>query len=240
MSLPVEVRIRRDTRWWRHRFADWMSLSRPHAGRDGVEAYRESLIRSGAVKIAPNDNELFRLRNGSVSKFYVDHGDLLCEPAANASLVRALLHLIKSTFDPKRVVLVNVDSKSSPQLTGAIAAAGGFRQIIVLPEAVFLAENGTERRLRIPQKLYHDDRIVIVDDVLTPGDETAIKVAEIVRSEIERRMTGRSSGAHEFHLTVGLIREPDKAVGLVQEQGIREVHYLTTLDSVVGRSVYCR
>ena len=196
---------------WRSitRFARWLATSAHWMGQDGsIEAYRKSLIESGAVKIAMNANAAFQLRNGSKSNIYVDHSEILCQPETNVALVRALIQYLNHTFEANRVVLVNVDSKASPQLTGAIAAAGGFRQILVLPEAVYYAEKGIRRRLRFPNNISSRDVIVIIDDVLTPHDTTALRVAELVRSELTH-VKGFTTqvGNPSFHIMVGLVQD---------------------------------
>jgi hypothetical protein len=119
-------------------------------------------------------------------------------------------------------------------LTGAIAAAGAFRQILVLPEEVYHAEKGTHRRLRIPNNISSQDIIVIIDDVLTPRDTTALHVAELVRAEL---IHIKDFTAHDvnppFHLVVGLVRDQALVQGAQKNRHIK-VHWLATLDEVIA------
>src|SRR6266568_3258888 len=107
-----------------------------------IKGYEKMLIQSGAVRIATTLHTRFALRNGSYSYVYVDHGDLICQPETNKVLVDAVGQYIRQYFHPDRTILVNVDSKASPQLTGAIAVAAEYRQIVVLPEATHRRERG--------------------------------------------------------------------------------------------------
>jgi hypothetical protein len=198
--------------------------------RTVIKSYEEMLIQSGAVKIAPGLGDRFQLRNGSYSYVYVDHGDLICQPETNNVFVGAIGKYIKQQFAPDSTILVNVDSKASPQLTGAVAVAAKYRQIVVLPEATHREEQGLRLRIRLPATIGAHDKIVIVDDVLTPHDMTASRIAELVRDELNQRFDG--SAANEVHLVVGLVRDPEVAVRGLSDSKIH-VHWLTTLADLV-------
>jgi orotate phosphoribosyltransferase len=227
---------RRPTPWrYVNRLARWLVASYPQGGQaSSLNAYRKSLIDSGAVKVAVNANAAFQLRNGVESCIYIDHGDILCQPETNSVLVSALIQYLKNNFEPDRVILVNVDSKTSPQLTGAIAIAGGFRQILVLPETVYHEERGTRRRMRFPDSISSQDMIVIIDDVLTPYDTTALNVAKLVRSELDHMEEFASQGTKaSFHLMVALVRDESLVSSLLKKWDIK-VHWLATLEDVIA------
>jgi len=194
-----------------------------------IKGYEKMLIQSGAVRIATTLHTRFALRNGSYSYVYVDHGDLICQPETNKVLVDAVGQYIRQYFHPDRTILVNVDSKASPQLTGAIAVAAEYRQIVVLPEATHREERGLKLRVRMPIEINPGDKIVIVDDVLTPNDFTALRVADLVRGHLREKF---GTAENEVYLVVGLVREPDEAVPQLRDRGI-EVRSLTTLGAVI-------
>lgn len=194
-----------------------------------VAAYQSALVTSGSVQVSLAPHEPFVLRNGSRSRVYVDHGVLLCMPETNRLFVEALSVLICSQFVPAKVVVVNVDSKSSPQLTGAIASVNAFRQIIYLPDSVHVAERGRNLKLRIPE-IDSGDQICIVDDVLTPDDTTALRVAWELREEISH--TKGINSSVDISLVVGTVRDPEDACPKLEREGIN-VHWLTTLDDII-------
>jgi orotate phosphoribosyltransferase len=201
-----------------------------------VERYQRSLLDSGALRVSTS--KPFTLRNGTRSRIYIDHGEVLCEPTSNGVLISAMMHYIASNFRAEKIVLVNVDSKSSPQITGAIAAIGGYRQVVVLPDAVRQAEKATERRFRLPLSLSPDDEFLIVDDVLTPGDLTAVNVALALRDELRQAGFGRTGDAHAeptFRLLVALARNPAEGGSILEENAV-EPHWLTTLTEVISAS----
>lgn len=195
-------------------------------------AYRDAVARSGAIKIADRPERYFRLRNGSLSPVYVDHGSLLCRPETNRLLVKSLGREIAVLAGFRPVVLANVDSKSSPHLVGAIATERKYRQIVVVPEAVHKAEQGLNLRARLPGDLREDDRIVIVDDVLTPSDTTALRAIELIRRELEEALGTIRASKVQYSLVVGCIREPDKVLRSFQDTGIT-VRWLASLDEVL-------
>jgi orotate phosphoribosyltransferase len=175
----------------------------------------------------------FRLRNGSSSDVYVDHGMLLCRPDTNRALVDSLGYYVTQRFSARNPILSNVDSKSSPQLVGAIATAQHLRQIVVSPEATFLAERGPLRRLRLPVEIAPHDVIVVVDDVLTANDDTALLVVELIRQSLADRLGPADAATVEFHVVVALIRDAGAAPLRLERAGI-EVHWLAELEQVLG------
>jgi orotate phosphoribosyltransferase len=196
-----------------------------------LKAYEKMLVTSGAVKVADGPDYTFSLRNGASSSVYVDHGDLLCYPKTNKVLLKALKRYVVRAFPADRTILANVDSKASPQLTGAIAATVGYRQIVVLPETTYENERGLRLRLRVPSDVAPEDRIVIIDDVLTPNDMTAVRIAHLVRADLRARL-GSAADTIEVHLVVGLARDPLTARAELAEHGVK-VHWLTTLPQVL-------
>jgi orotate phosphoribosyltransferase len=197
-----------------------------------VEAYRRALLQSGGVKIADDPDGRFRMRSGTESWVYVDHGDLLCQPETNIPYIEAMTYYIQSTFPRETTVLVNVDSKSSPHTAGAIATLAAYRQIVVIPQDIQQAEKGTNRRVRMPQQLEGLHSVVIVDDVLTTGT-TALNIAELVVSELRQRIGDEAISKVNFHLIAGLARNPDKAVQNLQRHSITAHWFLTLLHDVI-------
>jgi orotate phosphoribosyltransferase len=204
----------------------------PSAFQRTLDEYGRILVQSGAMRVAADLRGRFRLRNGAYSWVYLDHGDLLCQPETNSVLTKVLVSYIRAKFDPQHTVLANVDSKSSPQLTGAIASIGSYRQVVVLPEVTYRRERGMRLRLRLPAQLTERDSIVIVDDVLTPSDTTGLQVAKLVRRHVAERVGGKPRSV-EVHLVVGVARDPSIACPPLQRNGIR-VHWLKTLDEIIS------
>lgn len=200
--------------------------------RKTVIAYRKMLIGSGALKVADEPERPFQLRNGTRSLAYIDHGDLLCQPATNTVLVEAVGQYVANAFNPNDVILANVDSKASPQLTGAIAATRRYRQIVVLPDLTYRQEKGMNLALRAPADIGAHDKIVIIDDVHTPRDVTALRVAELIRRTLGARLGEEAIGRVEMHLVVGVARDPAAIRSELAGHGI-ESHWLTTLPDVL-------
>lgn len=206
-----------------------------HVGGNGdhqaVVAYRRMLVESGALKIAEELKKPFRLRNGTRSFAYIDHGNLLCQPETNMIMVNAVGQYVSQTFKGSNVVLANVDSKASPQLTGAVAVTGRYRQIVVLPDLTYRREKGMNLRLRMPDELNAEDKIVIIDDVHTPRDVTARNVADLIRSTLAGRL-GAAIKCVEMHLVVGVARDPGSIRSELAGHGI-EPHWLTTMHDLL-------
>jgi len=239
-SIPWQMRCRQArTRLWL-----WLSvLLPPYAERgdtsrtlstrlrSSMTSYKYLLMRSGAVRFAASGSPRFVLRSGKTSSVYIDHAALLCEPEANQALVSCLADYVGKNFDGGHTVLANVDSKSSPHLTGAVAAVGGYRQIVVIPEAVRRVENGLRLSLRVPQGLDARDTIVIVDDVLTAGDRAALDVVDQIRRELASDRRARCD-RHDFHLVVAVIRDAHRATRDLEKAGVK-VHWLTSLEDML-------
>ena len=216
----------------RSRLEEYMAekLSDADLLTQAVERYRDGLYRSGAVLVATDGEQLFGLRSGGESWVYVDHGELMTKPEHFRPFVTALALQIRQLFDPEKVVLLNVLSKCSPQMTGAVAYSGEFRQIGVLSDAVAEAEKGTRRGLRVPKDIGVGDTLVFLDDVLTTG-KTVVETMTRVRNGLVERL-GEVAGEMQVHLLVGLARNPEKATNDLLGYGIQP-HWLTTLDEVI-------
>lgn len=196
-------------------------------------AYQKALIQAGSVKVAKNERELFTLRSGKLSWLYIDHGDLLCQPETNVPYVKALDHFIQTNFPHKTTVLVNVDSKSSPHTTGALAILGNYRQIVVSSKATQQAEKGTNRGTRLPHDLKNISDIVLIDDVLASG-LTAMTVAQDIQKEIKQFMSENELKKIHFHLVVGLAKAKaeETATNLKKHYGVT-IHWLITLKELL-------
>ena len=197
------------------------------------EAYVEALFASGAVKIAPDGEHKFKMRNGGESWIYIDHGDTICSPETNKPFIAVLIHECDKLGTAENSAIVNIDSKSSPQTTGAIAAMAGYKQIAVLPDQVQQAEKGTKRKLRIPKNLDGVKQLIFIDDVMTSG-ETVIEVAKLVREELVKIIGQEKASDIQFHLVVGLARNPKKAVQRLKEAGI-ESHWTVELNEIIKK-----
>jgi orotate phosphoribosyltransferase len=195
------------------------------------DAYLDGLIRSGAVRVSSAENGWFMLRNGTRSPVYIDHGEILCDPQHNHAFVTALRRHIARNFDPADTVLMNVDSKSSPHVAGALATLLGLRQIIFVPDQVRQAEAGTDRQFRLPD-MTGVRRVVVVDDVLTPDDTTVISVVAGLRALLAAEK--RTSDVDlEYHLVVGVLRATS-AIASLATRGIK-ASGLVTLSEVLAR-----
>jgi orotate phosphoribosyltransferase len=198
-----------------------------------AKRYREILLSSNALKLAPSPSRPFKLRNGSYSPVYVDHSLLLCEPDSNKFLVEALESLVKQLFERHEPVLCNVDSKSSPHLAGAIATRCNYRQIVITHRSTYVAENGTMLRVRLPSVIEEGDPIVIVDDVLTPYDQTAIQVVELVRKALAERFGKNRVKHYPIHAIVALLRGGNEAPIELRSHDV-QVHWLSSLEHILG------
>lgn len=197
-----------------------------------TEAYTTALIQAGAVKVAPDADHLFELRNGTTSCVYVDHGEVLCQPNTFQPYINALAESVRDNFPERSTILVNVDSKSSPQTVGALASSLHLRQAVVNPDATRLAEKGPNLTVRLPQEVNTGDILIVVDDVFTEDDTTAIAAISLVRDAIVGRL---GEAKQETHLVVGLLR--GNAEKATQQLGLFSVrlHYLTTLEAVLEK-----
>jgi hypothetical protein len=116
----------------------------------------------------------------------VDHGDLLTNPFGWVAFVDAIAAVISELYpDRRRLVLCNVDSKSSLHLVGAVCYRERLRQVLVLPDTTHRREVGTNRKVRVPSDLARGDHLLLVDDVYTPGDTTAINVYDRVAETLK-------------------------------------------------------
>ncbi|HSX01660.1 MAG TPA: hypothetical protein VLF67_05460, partial [Candidatus Saccharimonas sp.] len=190
-----------------------------------IEAYTMALIQGGAVKVAPDTDHLFELRNGTKSCAYVDHGEILCQPDTFQPYIDALADSVCNNFPEHSTILVNVDSKSSPHTVGALASLLRLRQIVVNPEATRLAEKGPSLGVRLPKEIKASDTLVVIDDVFTEGDTTAIDAVSLAIDAIASRF---GVTEQETHLVVGLLRgDMGKATKQLERSKIK-LHWLTT------------
>lgn len=172
--------------------------------------YAQALRTSGSIKEANPSGARYRLRNGELSGVYVDHGDLLTDPGGWTAFVDALSALIGELYPDRRgLVLCNVDSKSSLHLVGAICYRERLRQVLVLPDTTHRRERGTNRKVRTPSTLARDDRLLLVDDVYTPGDTTATDVYDRVAETLAMR---RMTEPQHVDILVGLNRGSESVV----------------------------
>ncbi|HUQ85454.1 MAG TPA: hypothetical protein VM077_03965 [Candidatus Limnocylindrales bacterium] len=186
--------------------------------------YISALIKSGGIKIASDENHLFSQRNGGKSWIYFDHGDLVCNPEGNKAFVDALRAIIEPLFPKNNTVLLNIVSRCSAQITGAIAYASSYPQIPLQAEQTMNLEKGTFRVLRLP--VMKDVRnLVIPDDVLTTGN-TAIETIEIVK-----KYTDLSKMS--LHIVVGLARKPENIIDKLKEHRITP-HWIATRNDVLN------
>ncbi|MDP1722936.1 MAG: phosphoribosyltransferase [Candidatus Gottesmanbacteria bacterium] len=188
-------------------------------------AYLDAVVRSGAIHVASSIDSRFTLRSGDISWIYVDHGEILCNPENGIPFVRMLYEYLRQEFSPSSTVLVNVDSKASPQEVGALAFHGGYRQILVNADDTTIAEKGINKRVRMPETK-PGDQLVIVDDVLTKGT-TVAAVVELVRQQLQEE--------HQFHLIVGMARTPQIAVPLLEDVGVTSISWFIELPDILFR-----
>lgn len=189
-----------------------------------VITYLKALVKANAIKLGD-----FTLRNGKKSCIYIDHGDLICNPDTNKAFIKAILEYIQSNFSKKSTVLINVDSKSSPQITGALANAGEYRQIVLLPKDVYVAEKGTNRMIRFPMNINRTDKFIIVDDVLTSG-QTVIDVAQKVKSFLIKNYRINNP---QFYVIVGLARNPKIVMKKLAKVNIKS-YWLIDLETILS------
>lgn len=203
-----------------------------------VDGYKKALLASGAVGIAPNASELYQLRNKTYSWVYINHrAEMLGLPEYRKPFIDSMLEAVKNTFqDTQPLVFANVDSGVSPFITGGLAylyaqSRPETKQILVYPEEISLLYRKPRRKLGIDMPhLTKDHTVLLVDDVLTPGDVTAINVYQLLKRKIWQTLR-RDTRQVQFHLLVGLIRDPNAAKRL-EKYGLR-VHWLLTLEEVL-------
>lgn len=188
--------------------------------------YVSALFSSGAVRVNPIENP-FILRNGKQSILFVDHGLLLTNPSDSLGYYESLYETLVQSFQPDTTILVNVDSKSSPATTAVMAYKGGYRQILVNPEQTTKNEKGTGLRIRQPYNISSSDEIVVIDDVYTENDQTALHVINELKNQLDEN--------HKIHLMVGLLRgNPITSATKLAEQGV-ELHFLITQNDILRR-----
>ena len=166
------------------------------------------------------------MKSGQESWIYIDHGDALCQPSTERPFIEAIGTIIENSFSNENVVLLNLASKSSPHVTGAVAFRNDCRQIIVSPEAVADAERGTNRNVRLPNILKGEDILVVVDDVLTSG-ETLKRGLKIARNALRDRL-GDGADKLASHLVVGINRATPETIEILKQEGIT----ITSLASI--------
>ncbi len=189
------------------------------------QKYIDALIQSGGIKIANDENNLFSQRNGGKSWIYFDHGDLVCNPEGNIAFVDALRDIIDPTFPKNNTVLLNIVSRCSAQITGAIAYASSYPQIPLQAEQTMNLEKGTYRVLRLP-KMDGVKNLVITDDILTSG-KTAIETFEIVKKYLNLEKI-------ELHIVVGLAKNPEKVTENLKKNNITP-HWIATRNEFLAQ-----
>ena len=211
-----------------------MMLNEAMAVSEGmsIDKYVTALVQSGAVKVATDPEHPYELRNGDPSVVYVDHGQLLCHPETFQPFVGALAEYVLDQFPGPSTILVNVDSKSSPHMVGALASLLHLRLVVVNPESTKQAERGLNLGVRLPMQVSPTDRLLFVDDVFTEKDETVANAATLVREAFVPRL----GNTLETHLLVGLLRgNTEASVRQLRLHGIM-LHWLVTLDEIIEKA----
>lgn len=194
-------------------------------------AYLGAVAASG-LWVQDEGESQVTLRDGSRSCVYIDHGDMLTMPETAAPFDQLIAGYVHRMFDTS-AVLLNVDSKSSSQLTGAVAASEPRRrQIVVLPPATTQAEQGTNRRMRLPPDLGRRpcSALVVLDDVANSGDTIVINVVSAVRGEWNSKYPHLA--VPPVHLVGGVARKPEVATTTLAGHDIT-LHAMTTLNEVL-------
>lgn len=188
--------------------------------------YLDALFLTNAIKIAPNIDCQFILRNGSLSMIYIDHAEIMCQNESYSPLIKAI-HEKLSLFSSKTSILTNVDSKSSPQIVGALAFISKFRQIVVNPIETSLAEKGLNLQVRYPSNILSSDTCIVVDDVYTNNDKTAIDVISRIKLELTKN---KINVPLKFCIIVGLNRSNKQQVKSNEGELINIYSVLTMQD----------
>ncbi len=164
-----------------------------------------------------------------MSWVYVDQSRLLCQPETLNPCLEMISSYLNNNFPPENTILVNIDSKFSPQITGALAALLGYRQVVINPEATTRAEKGVNLKLRLPCNVKRSDTFVMIDDTLTSGG-TVLNVAKLVRSELKT-----DSIESKFFLLVCLLHGNAGEVKKLFESEDVGLHWFTDIKTLVSK-----
>lgn len=165
-----------------------------------IKDYTRALIYSQCIQIRGINETPFTLRNGSKSYIYVDHSKIASSTKTYQLIIEALRNLLMQTFKQQEFILVNVDSKISPQLTGTLAYLLKQSQFIFKSKALTAAEKGPFKQLSGDEST--NLPVAIIDDVYTPGDDTAENVMALIKQQFPK--------VKQIELVVGLIRDLSK------------------------------
>ena len=141
--------------------------------------YIEGLLETNAFLVKPITEEPFTLRSGRKSYMFLDHSRVATSAKAYRAFIDVMGELVNEVYGQEHIILCNVDSKISAQMVGAIAYLQNKPQIIYKSSALTAIEKGTAMQMTGDKTLHHP--VAILDDVMTGGDGTAKKVADLIQ-----------------------------------------------------------
>ncbi|MEM1610360.1 MAG: phosphoribosyltransferase family protein [Sulfolobales archaeon] len=223
--------------------------------RDLIRKFSIELYRSGAISFGS-----YRLRSGRVSPYYIDLRVLVSKPELLRISASLMLNMINS-ISPKPIKLCGIPM-TGIVLVSAISVLGGLPGIYIRKEPSIYKDiirkaeasgleclehlKGMLGGLRgkahgisrlVDGVIESNDRILIVDDVITTG-ETKIEAVEILEEESRRRglsidilgvavLVDREEGGFEELSKRGL--------RLYRVIGVREIIDILLAEGLIGR-----
>lgn len=195
------------------------------------EQYADFLISTGAIKVATDLGSMIRLRNGSHSAYYINHRLIPCNPEEMSTLVGLYEDWTEKNFPHEKPILACVDSAMSPLITACLMMDMKIPRIVAFSKDETLY--GPERDIYTPIIKPHDT-ILVVDDVMTPNDVTAINVVDRIREEAKQQ--GVNPTTLNFHLLIGVLRGGKESIEQLRKHNITP-HYIVTVEEVLQKAL---
>ena len=188
--------------------------------------YIAGLLRTRSIGITEEGHSIQLRERGENSTIYIDSANAFAvDGKCFDGLVQAQAEIVRHIAGESPILLVNVDSKASGQLTGALGFLLGASQAFYTSEGISSRERGLNKQLRIAHTIEPNTHVFVIDDVITHGD-TQMIVVDLLR---ERLPVGLDV---HYHLIAGLFRGEQRDINELSQKGV-DVITVTTLEDLI-------
>lgn len=181
------------------------------------DRYIKALVDSKALLVKSIEEEPFTLRSGKKSRIFLNQSLLALKPAFYIAYIDAMKDLLVEHYGTREFIICNVDSKLSPQITGALAYIMKKPLFIYRPDTMVAAEKGATSQLTGDSS--SNLPVAVVDDVISTIDGTSKRIADRVLNEFPK--------ISDIQIFVGLVRTTGKPT--------YKTHYILTYDELIEK-----
>lgn len=145
------------------------------------DRYVDALIKSNALLVKSIGEDQFVLRSGKKSCMFLNQSLLALKPEFYRAYIDTMQELLVEHYGKRDFIICNVDSKLSPQLTGALAYIMNKPLFIYRSDHLVAVERGGTSQITGDTDSMLP--MAIVDDVVSTIDGTSKRLADRIAKE---------------------------------------------------------